>query len=1246
MTLSGDNSSYAGGITIKQGQLTISTVAGAAGAAGNTINLGDGAANATLQFQSTLTYTVGNINVVAGAGTRSIAGSTTTGDPVLDAAIVLNNDLRIIAGAAAATTDDFTFRGGMTGTGNLLLNYNATAHTGALTFSTNPVNISGTITNSGNTTGTTTFSGGIGSNVTLLDQNSITSAMTVSTTALSVNSGGTTLRNTLGTKLLTVSGGVTGTGDLNLDNDSATTSGVTLTTNAVNNTGVINNIGSGAGTVTITGGVGSNVTAVSLNSTTSALTISTNAITVNSGGTTLTNVLGTRVLTVSGGVTGTGNLIIDNDSGTAAGVTLTTNAVNNTGVINNTGAGAGSATITGGVGSNVTAINQNSTTSPLTISGTAISVNSTATTLTTASGGALFTVSSGTTGTGNLILNNNSATDSQLTLSTTSVNHTGNVTNSGTGIGATLVSAAIGSNVVDVTQNSATSALALTNASNAYTGNTTVTNGVLFLGASNVIPDGAGKGNVSIAGTGTLVIGTGFSETINGLSGTGVVDLLLGTTSTLTVGGNDQTSAFGGQFKNTTGTLNLTKIGNGTLTLTGLSTYSGTSTLNAGIVNLGVAENAGIEGPLGSATTAGSIVMGGATLQYSAANNFDYSSRFSTAANQVYKIDTNSQTVNFATELTSSGGTLTKLGAGTLELSGAVANTYTGLTTVTGGTLNLNKTATVNAIVGDGVSSKVTADILVNGGALTWGASHQLDDSVYLSITSGTVTIGAGISETLYNLTNSGGTLRVLRGATFTVTDPIWSGGVNDTFGNATYGDLEISGGTNVVHGAETFGVGNSGTLTVGASGLLFSGTASPSLIVSSDDVEAGTLLLNGNVSSTGASGTASIVNGLALQSDGVTPVDGFLGTNMGTVNLGAATRTFTISNGSADVDMAISAQIINGALTKTGLGTLSLSGANTYSGGTNINGGVVQVNSSGALGSSGTITFGGGTLQYTAANTTDYSSRFSTGASQAISIDTNGQDVTFASNLTSSGGSLAKSGAGTLELTGNNTYDLGTTVTAGTLLVNNVAGSGTGTGNVTIDSAATLSGSGIIAPTANNASVSVQGLLNVGNAADTAGADLVIDMSGATGTLVVDLTGGVTLDYFSGQDSGVLNTGLSFNDQLGIVGGGATLNLGGELTFNNFNGLAVNSFTAGSSWKLFAWSGLTTVGSFSNIAPGAIGNFTGFTDLSAELLGWDFTNLYSAGTVSIVVIPEPSRAMLLLLGLLGLGLRRRREGV
>ena len=115
------------------------------------------------------------------------------------------------------------------------------------------------------------------------------------------------------------------------------------------------------------------------------------------------------------------------------------------------------------------------------------------------------------------------------------------------------------------------------------------------------------------------------------------------------------------------------------------------------------------------------------------------------------------------------------------------------------------------------------------------------------------------------------------------------------------------------------------------------------------------------------------------------------------------------------------------------------LSGSNNWGGGTQINGGILQVASALALptaataisgsgtidtGTLGAISFGGGTLQYSAANQVDYSGNFSTAASQAFKIDTNGQNVTYATGLTSSGGTLTKSsGSGTLTLTGASNY-------------------------------------------------------------------------------------------------------------------------------------------------------------------------------------------------------------------------------
>ena len=73
----------------------------------------------------------------------------------------------------------------------------------------------------------------------------------------------------------------------------------------------------------------------------------------------------------------------------------------------------------------------------------------------------------------------------------------------------------------------------------------------------------------------------------------------------------------------------------------------------------------------------------------------------------------------------------------------------------------------------------------------------------------------------------------------------------------------------------------------------------------------------------------------------------------------------------------------------------MTFAGSNTYSGPTLLNGGVLSLGTAAALPSGGNITFGGGTLQFTAANTSDYSGSI-VNSTSAISIDTNGQTVTF----------------------------------------------------------------------------------------------------------------------------------------------------------------------------------------------------------------------------------------------------------
>ena len=158
-----------------------------------------------------------------------------------------------------------------------------------------------------------------------------------------------------------------------------------------------------------------------------------------------------------------------------------------------------------------------------------------------------------------------------------------------------------------------------------------------------------------------------------------------------------------------------------------------------------------------------------------------------------------------------------------------------------------------------------------------------------------------------------------------------------------------------------------------------------------------------------------------------------------GTLNMIGPAPTITVNAGSALIGAVINGTI---GLTKTGTGVLNLTAANTYTGATAINGGLVALLNANALPSTGNISFGGRTLQYSASN----SARLLLSDCQhagPISIDVNGQSVGFSGNLASSntaGLTLTSSvpgtaGAGdipasTLALRGNNSYTGGTTVT------------------------------------------------------------------------------------------------------------------------------------------------------------------------------------------------------------------------
>jgi fibronectin-binding autotransporter adhesin len=250
---------------------------------------------------------------------------------------------------------------------------------------------------------------------------------------------------------------------------------------------------------------------------------------------------------------------------------------------------------------------------------------------------------------------------------------------------------------------------------NTYSGDTTVSAGILRLGAANRIPDGAGKGNVSVSGT--LDLNT-FSETINGLSGAGTVDTVAGGTPTFTVGSNNQTSSFSGVIKNTAGTLALTKTGTGTLTLSGTSTYTGATTINASGGTLEINNNGGTNtGKL--ANTSGITVNSSGTLLLSGSSSV--TDRINNAA-----------TVNLA------GGklNLNGLSEGAATVSGGTTTSATfGL-----GALTLSATSTIDFGAGD------------NGNKLVFSGLGTHTASTILQITNwdGKIFTGSGSEQLLF----------------------------------------------------------------------------------------------------------------------------------------------------------------------------------------------------------------------------------------------------------------------------------------------------------------------------------------------------------------------------------------------------------------------------------------------------------------------------------------------------------------
>jgi len=280
-----------------------------------------------------------------------------------------------------------------------------------------------------------------------------------------------------------------------------------------------------------------------------------------------------------------------------------------------------------------------------------------------------------------------------------------NLTFTGTGAGSLTITGLVSGAGGLIVNGSYT--VVLRNSTNTYAGNTVINSGALQSGINaqsvDPLPFGPGKGNVIVNSGGTLFINN-VNTSINGLSGGGIVDRnsAAGNTRVVTVGYADVSSLFSGTIQNNGGgTLSLTKIGLGALTLTGTNTFGGlsgfTTVIGGQIV---VANPLALSGP----SVATSNVVGGIVFSNITSATFGGLGVLGNAGTSVAGIGL-TNTAGQAVTLTvgSNRGTFTTYsgqlsGGGTFVLNfptytlrvGATNAAYTGDTLIDAGTLDVN----------------------------------------------------------------------------------------------------------------------------------------------------------------------------------------------------------------------------------------------------------------------------------------------------------------------------------------------------------------------------------------------------------------------------------------------------------------------------------------------------------------------------------------------------------------------------
>ena len=689
------------------------------------------------------------------------------------------------------------------------------------------------------------------------------------------------------------------------------------------------------------------------------------------------------------------------------------------------------------------------------------------------------------------------------------------------------------------------------------------------------------------------------------------------------------------------GSGNLQKLTGGTLILSGDSSYTGGTTIAAGTLQLGIGGTSG--SIVGDVTNSGTLV-------------FNRSNDLSIAG------------------AISGSGVLSQVGSGTTTLSGNSA-AFSGSTAVTNGTL------WVNGVLGNGAGTMTVSNGGTLGGTGTFDGSVSIGDGVLAPGNSpGTLTINgnlslAGASVLNYEFGRGGliggpnndltvvggnltldGTLNVsaLAGSTFgpglyrlfSYGDTLFDNGL--ALGTQPAGSVNsvLTAVTGQVHLLNVAGVTMDfwdGGTTPRNNFRIDGGDGVWQAAAGNDNWAHTTGAVNGPYAAgifavfAGTPGTVSVDNSLgAVVSGGMQFADSGYVLQGAPITLATGSNVLRVGDGTAPgagYVATISTELAGtGGVDKTDLGTLVLTGANSYTGGTTISGGTLEISRDTNLGAAeGVLKFNGGALR---TNGDIATARATTLDAQGGTIETQSGVLTHTGAVGGTG-ALVKTGGGTLVLAADNTYTGGTTISNGTLQLGNAGTSGSIVGDVSNNAAlvfnrsnalsysGAIRGSGTVTKLGGGA-LTLTGGSTYSGGTMLKGGQITVGHNTALGSGTLSMDEGTTLGFASdglnlanavvltGTSDPVIDTGAFTETLTGVVSGGGaltkngsgTLVLAGANTYTGATAVAAGTLHAGAANAFSAASQHT-------VAAGATLDTGGFSQRVATLS--------NSGTVSLV---------------------------